>query len=169
VSDVERLPFADASFDVALANHMLYHVPNQPQALDELRRILRPGGALLAATNGQDHLRELNELLRGFNPAVQDTPWRASVRSPFTLESASEQLAPYFDAIEMHPYEGDLRVTEVDAIVAYARSIDMPGVSEPDQQTRFAQYLDERLAAAGGVFAIARRFGAFTARARPSL
>jgi ubiquinone/menaquinone biosynthesis C-methylase UbiE len=167
-ADVEQLPFAAASFDVAIANHMLYHVPNQLQALGDLRRVLRPGGAFLAATNGQDHLRELNELLIGFDPAVQETPWRASVRSPFTLESGAEQFAPYFDAIEMRPYEGDLRVTEIDAVVAYARSIDMPGLSEPEQQTRFAQYLSKRLAAAGGVFIIARRFGAFSARARPS-
>ncbi|GIV81336.1 MAG: hypothetical protein KatS3mg051_0690 [Anaerolineae bacterium] len=40
--DVQHLPFADATFDVAMANHMLYHVPDVTQALSELRRVLKP-------------------------------------------------------------------------------------------------------------------------------
>ncbi len=51
VGDVGHLPFGDASFDAAMALWMLYHVPDHRAALDELRRVLRPGGRLLAATN----------------------------------------------------------------------------------------------------------------------
>ena len=44
--DVERgLPFEEASFDRVLAIHVLEHLPNLPAALDEIRRVLRPGGA----------------------------------------------------------------------------------------------------------------------------
>jgi ubiquinone/menaquinone biosynthesis C-methylase UbiE len=165
-ADVESLPFADASFDVAIANHMLYHVPDQPKALSELRRVLKPGGALLAATNGLGNLRELDELLASFNPSIHDTAWRASIRHPFTLEGGPAQLAPFFDAIEVHPYYSDLRVTDEDAIVAYARSIDLPGLSEPDQQAALATHIHERMAAQGGVFLITKSLGAFTARAK---
>ncbi len=59
VGDVERLPFAARDFDCAVANWMLYHVPELDQALSELARVLRPGGRLIAATFGQGHLREL--------------------------------------------------------------------------------------------------------------
>lgn len=61
--DVSELPFADEAFDVAIANFMLYHVPNLEDALAELARVLRPGGALVAATNGFDQLREMWELV----------------------------------------------------------------------------------------------------------
>jgi ubiquinone/menaquinone biosynthesis C-methylase UbiE len=59
IGDVEALPFDDDSFDLVLANYMLYHVPDLDQAIAELRRVLCPGGTLLAATNGQGHMHEL--------------------------------------------------------------------------------------------------------------
>jgi SAM-dependent methyltransferase len=60
VGDVQDLPFADGQFDVAVANFMLYHVPELDRALAELRRVAR---ALVAATNGFDQLREMWELV----------------------------------------------------------------------------------------------------------
>jgi SAM-dependent methyltransferase len=41
----ERLPFDDASFDRVIAIHVLEHLPNLPPALDEVCRVLRPGGS----------------------------------------------------------------------------------------------------------------------------
>ena len=43
IGDVEALPFDDSSFDLVLANYMLYHVPDLDRAIAELRRVLRPG------------------------------------------------------------------------------------------------------------------------------
>jgi SAM-dependent methyltransferase len=40
----ERLPFDDGFFDRALAIHVLEHLPNLPAALDEVARVLAPGG-----------------------------------------------------------------------------------------------------------------------------
>jgi ubiquinone/menaquinone biosynthesis C-methylase UbiE len=43
----EDLPFEDDSFDVAVSTLVLCSVDDQPRALRELRRVLRPGGRLL--------------------------------------------------------------------------------------------------------------------------
>ena len=43
----ESLPFEDASFDAAVSTLVLCTVADQPRALAELRRVLRPGGRLL--------------------------------------------------------------------------------------------------------------------------
>jgi len=40
----QRLPLDDASFDRAIAVHVLEHLPDLPRALDEVRRLLRSGG-----------------------------------------------------------------------------------------------------------------------------
>ena len=40
----ERLPFNDAYFDRVLAVHVLEHLPDLPRALDEIQRVLAPGG-----------------------------------------------------------------------------------------------------------------------------
>jgi SAM-dependent methyltransferase len=45
--DIERLAFAEAVFDLALLNEVLEHVPDDRRALDEVYRVLRPGGLLL--------------------------------------------------------------------------------------------------------------------------
>jgi SAM-dependent methyltransferase len=42
----QRLPFDDESFDRVVAIHVLEHLPDLPAALDEIRRVLRPGGRL---------------------------------------------------------------------------------------------------------------------------
>lgn len=46
----ERLPFPDASFDIVVNNHVIEHIPNQQGQLDEIARVLRPGGLMYLAT-----------------------------------------------------------------------------------------------------------------------
>ncbi len=45
--ELDRLPLADASVDVALLSQALHHAPDPAAALAEARRILRPAGRLL--------------------------------------------------------------------------------------------------------------------------
>lgn len=42
-----RLPFPDASFDVVVSDQVFEHVRNYPEAIAEIRRVLKPGGAML--------------------------------------------------------------------------------------------------------------------------
>lgn len=43
-ADICNLPFEDNSFDVILCNHVLEHIPDDTKAMQELYRILKPGG-----------------------------------------------------------------------------------------------------------------------------
>ncbi len=47
-ADVNSLPFADNSFDVVLAAHVLEHMATPKRTLAELHRVLKPGGVLVA-------------------------------------------------------------------------------------------------------------------------
>jgi ubiquinone/menaquinone biosynthesis C-methylase UbiE len=69
VGDIQELPLADGSVDAALAMHMLYHVPDIALAARELRRVVRPGGVLMASTNAADDKAEVGEL---WAAAVED-------------------------------------------------------------------------------------------------
>ena len=44
--DGTRLPFADGTFDRIIASEVLEHIPDDQAALDELARVLRPGGTM---------------------------------------------------------------------------------------------------------------------------
>ncbi len=58
-ADEALLPFADASFDLAISLLSLHWVNDLPGALAQLRRTLKPDGLLLAAMFGGDTLHEL--------------------------------------------------------------------------------------------------------------
>src|SRR6516225_9213764 len=77
VMDAEHLSFADASFDVVVANHVISTVPNPEAALDECARMLKPGGEmiLLSRIGADAGLRHLVERL--LQPVVCRLGWRA--------------------------------------------------------------------------------------------
>ena len=47
VSDAEHLPFPDNSFDVVYSFGVLHHTPNTQKAIDEVHRVLKPGGKII--------------------------------------------------------------------------------------------------------------------------
>jgi SAM-dependent methyltransferase len=112
VGDVQELPFEDEAFDCAAANWMLYHVQRLERGLAELRRVLRPGGRLVAATNSVRHLSELWELV--------GLDYRAA--REFSAESGGAELGRHFDRVERRDVEGTLVFPDRDAVVAYFAS-----------------------------------------------
>lgn len=64
-ADICYLPFDDASFDVVYAGWMLHHIRDLDRALNEVRRVLRPGGTFVSVTNGNDHVADLRAAAGG--------------------------------------------------------------------------------------------------------
>ncbi len=116
-ADVQNIPVPGCSYDIVTANHMLYHVPDIERGLQEIRRVLKPGGKLLAATNGNQHMRELGDLIRAYSPNYQDPSSR------FSLENAPDHLHPLFAQIEVRRFKENLLVTELEPLLAYIRSL----------------------------------------------
>lgn len=170
--DAQALPFAPASFDVVVANHMLYHVPDRATTFAEVRRVLAPGGRFFAATNDRTHLHEIEELAREFlrraatfaptdpTPAhalddaqqeFQRLPARlASVNARFPFDVAQEELSAWFARVELHRYENRLVVTDADALADYLLSgitLELP----PTAQAPLRQWLRQKLAAHGSI------------------
>jgi SAM-dependent methyltransferase len=98
-ADVTALPLRDGAFDVALAAHMLYHVPGREAAIRELRRVVAAGGTCIAVTNGSRHTRSLRDLIE--RAVRQETPgWRLRPAThAFTAENASAQLGTAFQSV----------------------------------------------------------------------
>ena len=63
-ADASHLPLADNTVDLVFSNLCLQWVDDLPDALNELRRVMRPGGLLLFTSFGPDTLLELREAYR---------------------------------------------------------------------------------------------------------
>lgn len=118
VVDIQDIPFEDNQFDAVIANFMLYHVPNRPQAIQGLRRILKADGIVHSVTFGKNHMREFNQLIE---QAVPHYEWRPDTL-PFNVDNALEELGQSFGRVQTIPYESNLRVTEAQPMVEYLGS-----------------------------------------------
>jgi SAM-dependent methyltransferase len=111
VGDVQQLPFPDGSFDCAVAAWMLYHVPDVGRGIAELARVLRPGGRLVAVTNGADHWQGLSELV-GFERH----------ESCFSAENGEELLRGRFARVERRDATGWIEFPDRAAAQAFVDS-----------------------------------------------
>lgn len=119
--DIQAVDAETNSFDIVIANHMLYHVPNLEQALSEVQRILKPGGKLYAATNGKRHMGEIYDLVREYDPSLPMV--RLMNTKNFGLENGEEQLRKFFADVQLAAYESDLQVTRSQDLADYIFSI----------------------------------------------
>jgi ubiquinone/menaquinone biosynthesis C-methylase UbiE len=131
LADAQRLPFDDASFDVVIASHMLYHVTDRARALGEVRRVLRRGGRFIAGTNHWTHLLELRELLTRFAVASALLPPVRDV-SLFDLETAAEEISGFLDVVSVEQRGSALEIRDVEPLIAYVRSAMADGSSADD-------------------------------------
>jgi SAM-dependent methyltransferase len=132
--DASDLPFGDARFDTVVANHMLYHLDDPAAALREFARVLRPAGKVAIATNGTDHLDELNTI-----GSVIGRPELAlgATQNDFTAETGPAYVARYFTGVTVERYPCDLDIPTAEPIIAYLASMaDEPLTSEQRSAAR---------------------------------
>jgi ubiquinone/menaquinone biosynthesis C-methylase UbiE len=158
IVDAQAIPFDAELFDVVIANHMLYHVPDLAKALAEIRRVLKPEGYFYAATNGIEHMREISAFGWQIVPENSDT----SAHSTFTLENGAEWLSQQFSHIELYRTNNSLEVTEVEPLMAYILSTRAGTFLVDEKQAALRSLLEQELAKNGAIH-ITRSSGLFEA------
>ena len=122
------IPFKDDSMDVVLANHMLYHVIELDQALEEIYRVLKPKGSLIAATNSESYMPEVVELQRYLMkrfgiPADTQVETGSPLLLRFTLENGAQILSRVFPVVERHDLSSALVFSESEPLITYLGSM----------------------------------------------
>jgi SAM-dependent methyltransferase len=158
--DAQDLPFPDSSFDVLVANHMLYHVPEPARAAAEFARVMRPDGVLLAATNGPDHLDVITDIAR------QVFGWSSLdfVDRRFGRSNGGAILETAFGDVVWHHHPGRLVCDDPAAVVAYIQSSSAGQEADASQLALLTQEVHNRFQSAGGVVTMTTDAGCFVAQ-----
>jgi SAM-dependent methyltransferase len=117
VADATALPLANGAVTLALAMHMLYHVPDPVDAVRELRRVTRPGGRVVIGLNGPGHLRQLRAAVArvtGTDPAP--------LVERIGLDDGETLARSFFARVTRHDFVAELRVPSAGPVADYLRS-----------------------------------------------
>ena len=162
VMDAQEITYPNDSFDITIANLMLYHVPDRQKAISEISRVLKPDGTLYACTYGQNNMKEFSDLLNKYDKNLYN-PIEPFARA-FGLENGAEQLSKSFEEVEMIKYYDSLEVTESEPIINYMLSFS--SIKENNNEINmegFKDYLDDVLAR-DGVINVSKDTGIFIAK-----
>lgn len=160
--DAQAIAFPDGAFDLVIANHMLYHIPDLPRGVSELARVLKPGGWLCAATNGEGHMLELHQAIERFKPGYLELTKQVH---RYSLQTAERVLGSAFMDIDIQPFHDSLLVTEIEPLQAYILSMTSLHFSAGEEEALAAllRYLEERIREEGQ-FYIGKEAGIVLAR-----
>lgn len=111
--DAGPLPFEDGQFDVVISDSQLEHRVDHHHALDEMARVLRPGGRLILLLPNTAHWRMRLWLLAGRFPYLDHTPTDPLHLRFFTLAEVRQLLARRGFVVEATDGSASLWVYEI--------------------------------------------------------
>lgn len=155
--DIQDIPFADESFDVMIANHMLYHVPDLSKALSEVSRVLKTGGTFYASTNGNGGMwAYLYHSLKLIDP----NPETFAKTFSFHLQNGEELLTPYFSTVCRRDYQDSLAITQTQDLIDWIQSTISVASYSDKQYEQLYDYF-ENIRKVEGVIRIPKEAGLF--------
>ena len=156
VVDIQDIPYPDDSFDVVIANMMLYHVPDLHKGLSEVRRVLKPGGSFYCATYG------IHGIMEYVTDLLKDMDVTGSIGTTFTLQNGGEILSRHFASVERRDREDGLAITDVEDFADYIYSLS--GLSNIAQVPRdmLLEILTKNVK--NGILYVPKEYGMFLCR-----
>ncbi|GLC31773.1 class I SAM-dependent methyltransferase [Clostridium omnivorum] len=120
VIDIQDIPYENESFDIIIARHMLYHVPDIDKALSEVKRVLKRGGKFYVSTNGKEHMQELERLVKDYDKNIEYDLQKFP--NKFGIENGEKFLKKYFSKVLLEEFNGQIVVDKLEPVVSYIMS-----------------------------------------------
>jgi len=160
VADGQRLPFVDDSFDVVVANHVLFHMADPGEAAREAARVLRRQGVLLATTVGIGHFEEIRRIVS----SIFGGPLTNRNAQVFGSVTGVPLLKESFSSVDWRTYDDTLRCTDPKDVFAYVTSGPLGDTASSGQLRDLRTAIARSFEEGGGVFIVSKEIGAFVAR-----
>ena len=148
--NMENIPYEDESFDIVIAEHMIYFAPDIEKALAEIKRVLISGGMLYISANSCETMAELNKLAEKFDSSLGIDNNGYSAR--FELENGDAILKKYFNKVDVEILEGKIIVNDAKPVVSYkASTIQGSSILVGEKKKEFTKYLDDYIKKSGNI------------------
>ncbi len=118
--DCAEIPAEDHSYDLIIANHVLFYCTDIPKVCEEVRRVMKPGGAFLCSAYGPAHMKEITELVQEFDSRIVLSGEKLYER--FGLSNGYQILEKTFRRIETRHYDDAIVLAAAEPLIAYILS-----------------------------------------------
>ena len=118
--DCQKIPHPAETFDIVIANHVLFYCENIPAVLHEVSRVLKPGGTFLCSAYGPNHMKEISTLVNQFDNRIVLSAER--LYEQFGIQNGTNLLKTDFSSIQFEAYEDSLFVTKAEDLIEYILS-----------------------------------------------
>ncbi len=118
--DCHKIPAKAKTYDIVIANHLLFYCDDMEQVCKEVKRVLKPGGIFLCSTYGSKHMKEITELVQKFDKRIILAA--ENLYDRFGLQNGNEILQNYFSKIEIQTYEDEIILNHAEPLIEYILS-----------------------------------------------
>ena len=151
IVDPYNIPFENESFDLVIANHILFYMKDVDKVLNEIKRVLKIGGYFYSSTIDSKNMKELESLVKGFNSNIKISEEKIS--SNFGLENGEGILSKHFCQIKKYLYEDKLVINDAKGILEYIYSIPGNIIELIDTKKKdFEKYIDSNINKQGNIY-----------------
>lgn len=142
--DAHHLNFEDESFDLVIANHVLFYLHDLKQGLSEIKRVLKNDGQFYCSTYGHLHMKEITDLIKEFNPQINLS--NIPLYEVFGLDNGENLLKEYFSSVNKEVHEDYLLVSDKKDLIDYILSCHGNQSSYiVEDYERFEEIVDEKM------------------------
>lgn len=118
--DCMQIPYEEHSFNLVIANHVLFYCDDPDAVFREIRRVLRPGGSFICSTYGSSHMKEISELVQQFDNRIVLSAEK--LYEQFGLENGQSLLERYFSEVSCVRYEDSIELDRAEPLIEYILS-----------------------------------------------
>jgi ubiquinone/menaquinone biosynthesis C-methylase UbiE len=148
------------TFDLVIANHMLFYCEDLSQTCREVARVLKKSGRFICSTYGKKHMKEVSELAKGFDNRIVLSA--DNLYEKFGKENGKEILKPYFHEISWQEYKDKLEIQDAEPLIAYILSCH--GNQNQYILSRYQEFRDYVKQKAGKGYDVTKEAGIFVCR-----